>query len=252
MSFKYLGLALSVAFAVVACSDNDSNPVSGSGSKGGSKSSGCNFSLNSNTWEFSQDLPGANSTIPATYKYTFGSGSSFTQTVSTYSNDASAKATCDNIDAIKSYSDAGISCQNGMMVTTVSSEMDYIDLGYSSKEDFFQATMATCRAANGINESSGGKQGGSSGQIDDYEDYDGDYSCTREGAKTKIDGIDAVCHEGMWTPAIMLESCRDGQKTTMSDGKESLPLVCENGAWTLDIEAYMDQYSDYDYDDYYY
>ena len=78
MNSRYLGLALtlSVAFAVVACSDNDDkNPVGVSGSKGGSKAAGCNFTLNSKTWEFSQVLPGSGSTIPATYKYTFGSGS---------------------------------------------------------------------------------------------------------------------------------------------------------------------------------
>ena len=66
MNSRYLGLALtlSVAFAVVACSDNDDkNPVGVSGSKGGSKAAGCNFTLNSKTWEFSQVLPGCGTLV---------------------------------------------------------------------------------------------------------------------------------------------------------------------------------------------
>lgn len=256
MNSRYLGLALtlSVAFAVVACSDNDDkNPVGVSGSKGGSKAAGCNFTLNSKTWEFSQVLPGSGSTIPATYKYTFGSGSKYTQAVSVYTNDAAAKATCDNIEAVKAYADANIKCQNGMLVSTTTTEMDYTDYGYSSKEEFFQATMATCKAA--LN----GNQGDELGPGDDYGDDNGYYGddgddnvyCSREGAKKKIEGVDAVCKDGLWTPAILLESCVNGQKTTLGQGDDAIPLLCENGEWGVDYDAYIEMlggesyYTDY-------
>lgn len=249
MNSRHLGLALtlSVAFAVVACSDNDDkNPASGSG-KGGSKSAGCNFTVDSKTWEFSQVLPGSGTTIPATYKYTFGSGSNYTQTVSVYTNDASAKTTCDNIDAIREYSDVDMKCENGMLVTTTTSEMDYTDYGYSSKQEFFQATMAACKAALANNE---GDDDDDYGDWDDGDDYD-DYSCTKEGAKKKIEGIDAVCHDGEWIPALMLESCVNGKKTVLGQGVEAIPFICENGEWVVDYETLIEQMGGESYyDDY--
>ena len=255
MNSRYLGLALtlSVAFAVVACSDNDDkNPVGVSGSKGGSKAAGCNFTLNSKTWEFSQVLPGSGSTIPATYKYTFGSGSNYTQTVSVYTNDASAKNTCDNIDAIREYSDVDMKCENGMLVTTTTSEMDYTDYGYSSKQEFFQATMAACKAALANNEGDDDDDYGDwDDDGDDGDDGDDNVYCSREGAKKKIEGIDAVCHDGEWIPALMLESCVNGQKTTLGQGDDAIPLLCENGEWGVDYDAYIEMlggesyYTDY-------
>ena len=158
-----------------------------------------------------------------------------------------------HVQTLKAYADANIKCQNGMLVSTTTSEMDYTDYGYSSKEEFFQATMATCKAA--LN----GNQGDELGPGDDYGDDNGYYGddgddnvyCSREGAKKKIEGVDAVCKDGLWTPAILLESCVNGQKTTLGQGDDAIPLLCENGEWGVDYDAYIEMlggesyYTDY-------
>lgn len=172
MNFKKVCLALScaAAFCLTACGDDDSSPTGGTLGGGGTKVGSCDFSVDDDVWEYSYGVAGEKTTVT----FTFGSGTSYTQKIKVSVNGA---------------------------VTTQTIDGDYEDEYDATREEFFEATMNTCKNLNKATITSSSSKGGKSSSSRGSSDIDEDeYSCTTEGAKKTIEGTPAVCYEGYWIP----------------------------------------------------
>lgn len=203
MNFKKVCLALScaAAFSLTACGDDDSSPTGSTLGGGGTKVGSCDFSVDDDVWEYSYGVAGEKTTVT----FTFGSGTSYTQKIKVSVNGA---------------------------VTTQTIDGDYEDEYDATREEFFEATMNTCKNLNKAtitsSSSKGTKKSSSSrGSSDIDED---EYSCTTEGAKKTIEGTPAVCYEGYWIP------------------EEYIDLVKGFGDYDDPYEGY-DPYGNDDFDD---
>lgn len=256
-------LSLAAVFGLTACGDDDSNPTGGkSGGKSGGSSNGsnagsCDFTMDDDEWEYSYTT-GAEQSVASTTIISFGSGTKYTQKIISRTDDASAKATCNNLDMIKSALDdagADMKCENGVLVTTVTVEEDYKDYGYADKEAFFKATMNTCKSINGedlddaSSSSKGGKSSSSKGTDDDpYTVIDeDDYTCSTEGAKKTIEGVAAVCYQGYWIPEEYLSYFEDDDGT----GDDDDGWDDDDGDWDFELTEDMIAFVEVIESDYY-
>lgn len=202
MNFKKVCLALScaAAFSLTACGDDDSSPTGSTLGGGGTKVGSCDFSVDDDVWEYSYGVAGEKTTVT----FTFGSGTSYTQKIKVSVNGA---------------------------VTTQTIDGDYEDEYDATREEFFEATMNTCKNLNKATITSSSSKGGKSSSSRGSSDIDEDeYSCTTEGAKKTIEGTPAVCYEGYWIP------------------EEYIDLVKGFGDYDDPYEGY-DPYGNDDFDD---
>jgi hypothetical protein len=247
-----MALSLAAVFGLTACGDDDSSPTGAKsggksgGSSNGSQAGSCDFTMDDDEWEYSYTT-GAEKSVASTTIISFGSGTKYTQKIISRTDDASAKATCNNLDMIQSALDdagADMKCENGVLVTTVTVEEDYKDYGYADKEAFFKATMNTCKSINGedlddaSSSSKGGKSSSSNGSDEDPMIDEEEYSCSTEGAKKTIDGIAAVCYQGYWIPEEYLGYFEDDDGT--GDDDEDW----DDDDWDFDMSEDMKEFAE--------
>ena len=229
-------LSLAAVFGLTACGDDDSSPTGSNSGKGGSSTGAdvgkCDFTLDDDEWEYSYTSTYSSGEY-ATTIISFNSGTKYTQKVISYSNDKASKEACKALEGVGDEYEglqAEISCEGGVMHTTATIQGDYQeDYGYESKEEFFEATMNTCKNLNNITDKSSSSKGGkdegneksSSSRITDDDPYtdidEDDYTCSTEGAKKTIEGVAAVCYQGYWIPEEYLSYFEDDDGTGDDD-----------------------------------